>query len=408
MQQPLFTDTTDTNASRKGLAINKSHQKQVLSKQQQAFNRLVKRIEKLQAELKSTSVILDDKLDYYAANLHPLEKQATDIRVEIVKLIFGYYGQKKLFSAKEKSDLREILETQMGNIFSAGVSPDEELKKIFEKIHGIKYEEAAEEDFQEMKAEMENMFEDFGFDINLDGLHSKMTPEEMMAKMAEMQQEFNEQANNKQNKTDFKKTKKQQEKEEREKQVEEAKKKNINGIYRQLAKIFHPDLEPDETVRLEKEELMKQLTVANENNDLHTLLRLEMQWLQKEDNDPAKLSEEKLGIYNQVMKEQVADLEHALFELENHPRFAPLQKYALYPGQIKTINLGREKGRIKDMLQDMGQSLTALKKSEDDAVSEIKTLIKQFRQSREADDEAMIDFEEAIAHLMQQGPRKRK
>ena len=42
------------------------------------------------------------------------------------------------------------------------------------------------------------------------------------------------------------------------------------------------DLEPDEELKAGKEELMKQLTVAYENNDHHALLRLELEWLQKE------------------------------------------------------------------------------------------------------------------------------
>ncbi|MEJ7681712.1 MAG: hypothetical protein WKG06_28470 [Segetibacter sp.] len=139
--------------------------------------------------------------------------------------------------------MREVIITQLSNIlkFDTG-EPDNELKEIFKATEGISYEEAVEEDFDTMKYEMAEMFEEYGFDMDLDDMHSKMTQEEIIKKMLEMQGQLKEQAEAKQQKTtSYKKTKKQLEKEEREKLLEEARTKNISTIYRQLAKAFHPD-----------------------------------------------------------------------------------------------------------------------------------------------------------------------
>jgi hypothetical protein len=83
------------------------------------------------------------------------------------------------------------------------------LKEIFKAVEGISYEEAAEEDFDSMKYEMAEMFEEFGFDMDLEDMHSNMTQEEMIKKMLEIQDELKQQAEAKQHKrSSYKKTKK--------------------------------------------------------------------------------------------------------------------------------------------------------------------------------------------------------
>ena len=44
-----------------------------------------------------------------------------------------------------------------------------------------------------------------------------------------------------------------------------------------LAKMLHSDLETDETLKLEREELMKKVTAAYQDKDLNTLLKLEIE-----------------------------------------------------------------------------------------------------------------------------------
>lgn len=51
-------------------------------------------------------------------------------------------------------------------------------------------------------------------------------------------------------------------------------KTDIHILFRELAKILHPDLEQDEHIRTEKEQLMKQVIHAKKQNDLHAMLVL--------------------------------------------------------------------------------------------------------------------------------------
>lgn len=376
MNQANISIQNKTAGTTTALIINRQ-EKQILSKQQQTFNRLVKKIEKLRQELEQTNNILNKKLDFYAKHIYPLEQQLTSLQKEVVKILYTFFNNRRIFSKKQKEALREVIITQLSNIlkFDTG-EPDNELKEIFKAVEGISYEKAAEEDFDTMKYEMAEMFEEYGFEIDLEDMHSKMTGEEIIKKMLEMQDQIKQQAETKQHKSSsYKKTKKQQEKQERERLLEEARTKNISSIYRRLAKAFHPDLEQDEEMKLEKEHLMKQLTTAYEKNDLHTLLRLEISWIQKEENNPDKLSDEKLKIYNDALKEQVQELEDEIHMLFEHPRYQQLQKFAMFPDQIKSVNVDSEKQQIEAAIKDITESLRRLKRNEKEALAEVKDII---------------------------------
>jgi hypothetical protein len=69
---------------------------------------------------------------------------------------------------------------------------------------------------------------------------------------------------------------------------------------------------------------MQELTVAFRQNDLHTLLRLEMQWIEKEGGDIEHLTEEKLGVYNDFLARQVDGLEKQLRDQILHARYRPI------------------------------------------------------------------------------------
>jgi len=369
----IHNKTADTT---RGLIIT-TQEKQMLSKQQQTFNRLVIKIEKLRQELDQTNNILNKKLDYYVKNIYPLDQQLISLQKEVVKILFTFFNNKKLFSKKQKEALRDVIINQLSSIlkFETG-EPDTELKEIFKAVEGISYEEAAEEDFDSMKYEMAEMFEELGIDMDLEDMHSKMTQEEMIKKMLEMQDLLKQQEEAKQHtRSSQKKTKKQLEKAEKERLLEEARTKNISSIYRQLAKAFHPDLEPNEELKLEKEQLMKQLTTAYEKKDLHTLLTLEIAWIQKEETNPDKLGDEKLKIYNEALKQQVQELEDEIHALLEHPRYQPLQKFAMFPHQLTSIDLDREKQQTEATIKDITESIRRLKRNEKEALAEVKDII---------------------------------
>lgn len=382
-QASLFEEASGSGEKRDLIIVKKTNR--VLSKNQQTFNRYVKKIEKLQHELQQTEKKLEEKIVFYGQQIHPLEQETVVVLTKLVKQLYSFYKGSLPISKEDRKILKEIIAGQLNKIMSLSTDPpDEELKKIFRAVEGISYEKAKEEGFEMMKEEMAEMFEDFGFDIDIDSLDNNLTPEEMMKKMKEMEaamKEQMEQMTEKKSNWKRKKTKKQAEKEERQMQMEEARKKNITSIYRQLAKVLHPDLELDAGIRAEKEILMKQLTEAYKNNDLHTLLRLELQWVQKEENNPELLTEEKLGIYNEVLKEQAQDIEQAIMALSHHPRFSPLQRFCRFFESAERVNLIKIKKEMNESLLSIRSSIQAL--HEKNALNEIKKVVSIFRDARQ-------------------------
>ena len=257
--------------AQKELIIGKKAKK-TLNKQQQTFNRLVKKLEKLRLDKENTIKLLSEKLDYYGKHIHPLEENIAELHRQSVKTFYKLHQQQKSLTKSEKEILLEIIASQLSqfNKFSRE-DLDDELKEIFEFIEGESYDEAAEADFNAMKDDMSETFKNMGIEVDLDDFTADMSEEEMMRKMAEMLGNVKEQAEAKfAEEPKRKKSKKQIEKQAREKEIEEAKNKDISKLYKQLARVFHPDLEQDLKRKLEKEDLMKQLTTAYEKGDLHT------------------------------------------------------------------------------------------------------------------------------------------
>ncbi len=326
-QKSLFHERIQCGAGSGGLVLL-SRPDRPLTKGQRTFNRLAARVEELRAKLQTETRRLDRALAYYGTHLHPKLLRLTALRKDIVRLWAPYLTRKHLKQKRDREALRMILAGQFEEIMTLeGSLADDDLRAIFERIHGVDYQQAEREGFEETRSAIEDMFAEAGIDMDLDDLKPDMSPEAMAAKIAEMAGRFQEKTENEESEwrpPERRKTRRQLEKEERLRQAEEVRKKSIASIYKQLAKVLHPDLEPDNERRQSKVVLMQELTAAYRNNDLHTLLRLELEWIRREESDLDRLTEEKLSIYNQVLRDQAKELERELAGLPYHPRYQPL------------------------------------------------------------------------------------
>jgi len=100
------------------------------------------------------------------------------------------------------------------------------------------------------------------------------------------------------------------------------------SLYKQLAKVLHPDLEIDSTLKAHKEEWMKRLTTAYSSGDLRELLSIELEWLGEESSNLAQASDEKRKIYCLVLKEQIQEVKAQTEQLVNGPEYFVLQRFA--------------------------------------------------------------------------------
>jgi hypothetical protein len=263
-----------------------------------------------------------------------------------------------------------------------GSLTDEDLQALFKQVHGVDFAQVEQEEMEEVRSAMEAMFEEFGVGIDLSDLRPGMSDEELAAKAAEMAETIQQKAEEEERafrSPTRRKTKQQLEKEERMRQAEQLRNKSIASVYKQLAKVLHPDPEPDAERKQAKGALMRELTAAYRNNDLHTLLRLELEWIQREEGDVERLTEEKLSIYNQALKEQVSELERELSELPYHPRYQPIAVSA-GPFGVRLRTEGPAEMRWLDgTITSMEASIERMRSGE--PLNEVRDIIKAYHDS---------------------------
>ena len=91
--------------------------------------------------------------------------------------------------------------------------------------------------------------------------------------------------------------------------------------------MLHPDAEMDATAKIKKEQTMKELTVAYEAGDLHTLLRIEREWIEREVSATRLLPDEKLKAYISALREQAHDLEEEYYAIDYSPQYMQIEEY---------------------------------------------------------------------------------
>lgn len=302
--------------------------KERLSKAQIAFKRLVTRIEKLRRKIDSETERLTGYLEVYTSDIRPLEVELANQRKMLVRLLFPFLNGPSLGRRKGKANLRSLIQEQLMGIADVfGELVDEDLQAIFEAVEGRSVKDVEAEDFEKMKEGLGEMLGSMGVEADLSRFRPGMSAAEMAAQMAELKARVDEGRSKTDSTGERPKTQRQRDREAREQTAEALRKRDVGGLYRQLAKLLHPDLEQDPVLKAEKESAMKQLTRAYKNNDLHGMLRLEVAWIAREQADASRLTDQKLAIYNKVLKEQVAELEEQFHGVLAHPRFQPLMKF---------------------------------------------------------------------------------
>ncbi len=131
--------------------------------------------------------------------------------------------------------LEEIM-TQEGSL------ADDDLRVLFKRIHGIDFQRAEREGFEERRSAIEDLFADAGIDIDLGDLEPGMSEAAIAAKIAEMAGRIEEKIKNEEDKMHRpgQGRTRQLAKEERMRQAEEVRSKSIASIYKQLAKALIP------------------------------------------------------------------------------------------------------------------------------------------------------------------------
>ena len=327
--QPSLFDDMDNNINQNEInQINliKINTKRELSKVEINFNKLSEKLFKKQ-EIYESSLDNDVKIrQFYATNVFPLLQDITKIDAELLKLIFKNYIKLNpiKFSISEKTKTENVIA-----FFLLEVKPlvyeDSELMDILnyydKEVLKSSEEENENEEFEDEENEdifiPTELFENFLKEYN-NGLLSegdkKFIKENGKAEFM-LNILKNKNIKSSQKKKSKKQIEKELQKELAQKEKENLKNKSLKSIYINLAKLLHPDTETDEETKLFKEEIMKKITIAYNNKDIFTLLKLEMEWIKKEEKNLNNIPTSTIKLYNEILLEQIKELENNIENL---------------------------------------------------------------------------------------------
>jgi len=336
---------SSSNAPASGLVLTPTTDRP-LTKAQETFRTLLASVESLRKSIDCEEQELDQTLSFYADKIVPRLARQTALQKELVRALAPYLNKTFFPRKEERVQFRELARELLDEIANQerGLS-DADLREIYNAVHGVGYAQDERKTIASVKSALAQMFVEAGLEADFSELDSAVSEAEFMAraealvarvrKMKQAEVEASACAEHGRNATEH----------EQLRAEEEFRKRTIANIYKQLARVLHPDLERDGERQKNKVQLMQELTVAYRQNDLHTLLRLEMQWIENESGDIGRLTEEKLGVYNEVLKGQAQGLENRLRALMFHPRYRPIVVFN--HGSMRVMN-GAEKARALD------------------------------------------------------------
>jgi hypothetical protein len=380
--QTLFGEVEDVNT--KTLKINPKNQK-VLSKNQQLFNKLSKRIETLEKDIIKESDKLSKLLEMQGKEINPLHIKVANSRMSLAMALEKATERNK-FSKKQIEKITFTILQLCDDAFMF-ILPNEEQEAFYDRWADVSYKE----ELEESKSEAKNMFSDFMgnmFGMNVDMDEFDDSPEGFARLQQRLKEQFEKQQNEQQ--THRKKTKKQIEKDQNSKAELEIKNKSIRSIYIALVKVLHPDTETDVVLKSEKEEVMKKVTSAYDQNDLSTLLKLEMEWVHKTAEHLEGLSEDKLKIYISALKQQVSELEREKFELYHNPRYQSVFELARLPEKYALHQISLQMTEFKNLNNNLMILISEVYQPNNK--KQILDFVNQFCEEFEENDNDFLDY----------------
>jgi len=348
------------------------HDQPKLSKGQQAFNKLIKQIEKKRVQLADWETAIPLYQQKYVSELLPLVKDLMDMQVKF------------LHSLDRACDHTEIKKSERGMIASLIVElagellasrDDKELNAVYNKHSHSDYDKKEAANIKGMKAMMEDVLGvDLGDDFDMS------SPEDLFKRVqAQMAEEFEQENAERQAWEELrpkrKKSAKQLAKEAQIKAEEQQVSLSIREVYRKLASALHPDREPDAQERKRKTALMQRVNEAYEKRNLLQLLKLQLELEHIDQATVNNISEDRLKHYNKILKEQLEELDQEIFHVEGGfmAQFGINPFDSVSPGTIMR-DLATEIAGVQHTIRDLKKDVIAF-----EDIKKVKAWLKKVR-----------------------------
>ncbi|PIY08006.1 MAG: hypothetical protein COZ18_14530 [Flexibacter sp. CG_4_10_14_3_um_filter_32_15] len=289
--------------------------KKELSKLESLFNYRIKRVKRLKDSLNLANKQIHTFHQEASATLIPLNKQMAEKQVVLVKALVEVFDDKVIKGKEQREKLEELFLFFLEDLIFE--KEQEGLDELYERFAEKTIKETEEEAEQEEKEKLIMMMDMMGVGLSeeekekllngeeeenaelLEELERKLSDENFEAHKQSFFENFGFQ--------EHKKSQKQLEREEEKNKELENISKTVRQVYKELMKELHPDKELDEIKRLEKTSLVQEITEAYRNDDLFTLLSIQLTQIDEADNK--ELSEDKVTYFNTMLLNQARELE---------------------------------------------------------------------------------------------------
>lgn len=286
-----------------------------LSKEQKTFNRLTKRIAKLEQEVHDFREAATRLRQRVQLEYRPLQQQHNAQRAALVRVLHHAYQRHKLTKA-ERGKIEDLIGQACADLPELG---HPELQPIIDLYAPPPLSPEAEANLDLRTATMMKQLFELQYGIQFDPTADLSTPEKLQAYVArhlaaEEAEAARQEAEAAERRAKRKKSPKQQAAEDQKKAEEKNVTQAVRTLYLDLVKHLHPDRERDPAEKARKTELLQRVTTAYEAGELLTLLRLQLELNRIDQEHLATLAETQLRYYNQLLRDQARELEQQLAE----------------------------------------------------------------------------------------------
>jgi len=352
----------------------------VLSPGQKKFNALIAKIDVQRRLLLDWNEGLPWIEQRHAKEFVPLLDAYAQCNAELVRLLDRRADAKGL-GKTDRQFLHQLICNLVGDLVEG--PHGEEMKAIYNRHNPTDFDtqvKASQDGLRQM------VQEEFGVELPDNALDAS-SPEEMMARLQDLLETQREQQE-----TQRAQARSAQQQARRKPSARQLKAKaeehnasqSIREVYRKLASALHPDREPVEAERVRKTALMQRVNQAYQKKDLLSLLQLQLEIEQIDQNALDGIAEDRLRHYNKVLTEQLQELQDEV-QLHEH-QFK--QQYNLDPG-MRVTPASMMKAFVQQKHHLIADTLSLerqLKALASDDMKYFKRWLKEQREMGQADD----------------------
>lgn len=365
MQQDLFGKSEPSVSKSTDMAVSSSSVK--MSKLKADFQKVLLKNNQLKQKL----ILVENMVQYSFVKsqefMPQLEIEYKKMLLEELKILdAGYHNRQYKFTQTRKELLSEIIFDKA--LHALNDLEMEEARVYFERFKPEGFDQEADM-FKSMYEEQ--ISREFGINIDIkDFENGNLSFEELHEKYGEQFEHASERMKSEEEEfhSKRKKTKKEIAREEKLKAEEKLLEGDIQKIFKELVLKLHPDKELDEALKLEKEELLKVVTKARDEDDIFEMLRIR---ILISENDAGfqelMLNDDAFGRLTKLVKQKNALIEREIavmtYEIDGCKEIhTVLMDESKMKSRIDLVFL-RKKKAMTDELEDLKKEIQAISKN---------------------------------------------